>query len=107
MLKFPLLTWVCVCICILDFLGGIVVQNLPANSGDTGGLGSSPEWGRSPGRGNGNPLHRSYLENPMDREAWWAAVHEVTKSQTQLRTKEHDIYILVALWGMWNFPDQG
>ena len=34
---------VCVCVCVLGFLGSTVVKNLPANSGDTGGLGSSPE----------------------------------------------------------------
>ena len=38
---------------------------------------------RSPGEGNGNPLQYSCLENSMNREAWWATVHEVTKSQTQ------------------------
>ena len=36
--------------------------------------------GRSPGGGHGNPLQDSYLENPMDREAWWATVHKVPKS---------------------------
>ena len=36
------------------------------------------------GEGNGNPLQYSCLENPMDRGAWWAAVHEVAKSQTRL-----------------------
>ena len=48
------------------FLGGSVVQNLPANAGD---VGSIPGWGRSPGEGNGNPLQYSCLENPMDRGA--------------------------------------
>ena len=38
--------------------------------------------GRSLGGGNGNPLHHFCLENSMDREAWWAIVHGVTKSQT-------------------------
>ena len=38
----------------------------------------------SVGEGNGTPLQHSCLENPMDREAWWAAVHEVTKSRTRL-----------------------
>ena len=38
----------------------------------------------SPGEGNGNPLQYSRLENPIDGEAWWATVHGVTKSQTQL-----------------------
>ena len=40
--------------------------------------------GRSPGKGNGTPLQYSCLENPVDREAWWATVHEVAKSQTPL-----------------------
>ena len=38
-----------------------------------------PGSGRSPGEGNGNPLQYSCLENPMDRGAWWATVHEITK----------------------------
>ena len=41
--------------------------------------------GRPPGGGNGNPLQYSCLENPMDRGAWWAVVHSVAKSQTQLK----------------------
>jgi len=40
-----------------------------------------PESGRFPGEGNGNLLHRSCLENSMDRGAWWATVHEVARSQ--------------------------
>ena len=40
--------------------------------------------GRSPGEGNGNPLQYPCLKNAMDEEAWWATVHEVAKSQTQL-----------------------
>jgi len=36
------------------------------------------------GEGNGNPLQYSYLENPMDRGVWWAAVHGVVKSRAQL-----------------------
>ena len=43
-----------------------------------------PGSGRSPGGGHGNPLKYSYLGNPMDRGAWWATVHGVTKSWTQL-----------------------
>ena len=64
--------------------GGSVVKNLPANAGDTGDGGSILGSGRSPGEGNGNPLQYSCLENPMDRGAWWATVHGVTKSQTQM-----------------------
>ena len=41
-----------------------------------------PGLGRFHGGGNGNPHHYSCLENPMDRGAWWATVHDVTKSQT-------------------------
>ena len=49
---------------------------------NTGDAGSIPGWGRSPGEGNGNTLQYSCLENPMDRGAWWATVHGVTKSWT-------------------------
>ena len=66
---------------LTGLLGGSVVKNLPAKAGD---MGSIPESGRSPGEGNGNPLQYSCLENPMDRGAWWTAVHRVAKSQTQL-----------------------
>ena len=47
-------------------------------------LGSIPGLGRSPGEGNDNPLQYYCLENPMDRGAWWATVHGVTKSRTRL-----------------------
>ena len=49
-----------------------------------GDPGSIPGSGRSPGEGNGNPLKYSCLENPMDRGAWQATVHGVTKSWTRL-----------------------
>ena len=45
-------------------------------------MSSIPELGRSPGEGNGNPLQDSCLENPLDRGAWGASVHGVTKSWT-------------------------
>ena len=51
---------------------------------NVGDLGSIPGLGRSPGGGHGNPLQYSCMENPMDREAWWATVHGVAKSRTQL-----------------------
>ena len=47
--------------------------------------GLTPGSGRSPGEGNGNPLQYSCLENPMERGAWQATLHGVTKSQTRLR----------------------
>ena len=62
-----------------------VVKNLPANSGDMRDGGSVPGSGRYHGGGHGNPLQYSCLENPMDRGAWWAMVHGVAKSQTQLK----------------------
>ena len=63
---------------------GTVIKNLPANAGDTGEVGLIPGSGRYPGGGNGNPLQYSCLENLMDRGAWRATVHGVTKTQTQL-----------------------
>ena len=51
---------------------------------NVGDLGSVPGLGRSPGGGRGNLLQYSFLENPVDRGAWWATVHGVTKSQTRL-----------------------
>ena len=57
------------------------------SEGDSGDLGSIPGSGRSPGRGHGNPLQYSCLENPVDRGAWWATVHGVTKSQHNWATK--------------------
>ena len=51
---------------------------------NAGYLGLIPGSGRSPGEGNGNPLHYSYLENSMDRGAWQATVHGVAKSHTRL-----------------------
>ena len=58
------------------FPGSSAVKNLPANAGVEG---SVPVSGRSPGEGNGNPLQDSCLENPVDRGAWRAIVHGVTK----------------------------
>ena len=55
---------------------GSVVKNPPANTGD---LGSIFALGGAPGEGNGNPLQYSCLRNPMDRGAWWAAVHGLAK----------------------------
>ena len=60
----------------------LVEKNLPANSRDVRDTGLIPGSRRSPGRGNGNPLQYSYLENPMDRGAWWATVHRVATEAT-------------------------
>ena len=66
------------------FPGGSVVKNPPTNAGDSGDRASIPGLRRFPGEGNGNPLQYSCLENPIDGGAWWATVHGVAKSQTQL-----------------------
>ena len=59
-----------------DLPGDLGVKNPPVNAGD---VGSIPGLGRSPGGENGNPLQYSSLGKPMDRGAWWAAVHGVAK----------------------------
>ena len=56
-----------------------VVKNPPANAKEVRDTGSIPGSGRSPGGGHSNPFQYSYLENPMDRGAWQAVVHRITK----------------------------
>ena len=58
----------------------LVVKNLSANAGDIKDTGSVPGLGRSPGGEHGTPLQYFCLENPMDREAWWATVYRITES---------------------------
>ena len=62
-----------------SFSGGSDGKESAYNAGDPGSIAGS---GRSPEEGKGNPLHYSYLENPMDRGVWRATVHRVTKGQT-------------------------
>ena len=66
---------------ILNFPDGSDGKESTCNEGD---LGSISGLGISPGEGNVYPLQYSGLENSMDRGAWRATVHGVTKSQTQL-----------------------
>ena len=68
----------------MDLAGGSDSKESACNVGDTGLILVS---GRSPEEGNGNPLQYSCLENSMDRGAWWATVHGVTKSWTQLNNE--------------------
>jgi len=77
-----------------DFPGG---SDGKASAYNVGDLGSIPGSGRSPGEGNRNPLQYSCLENPIDRGAWWAAVHGVAKSRTQLSdfTSLHFFFIII------------
>ena len=68
----------------------MVAKNPPASAEDIRDTGSIPESGRSAGGGHGNPLQYSCLENPMDREAWWATVRRAAESQTrQKRLRMH------------------
>ena len=66
------------------FLGGRVVKNLPVNARDSRDASSIPGLGRYPGVGHGNLPQYTCLGNPKERGAWWATVHGIAKSQTQL-----------------------
>ena len=102
-----------------------MVKNLPANAEDAGDIGLIPGLGRSPGEGNGNPLQYSCLENSMDRGAWQAVAHGLSKGQTRLSmyaymhtalgnslkvkvklTQSCQILRLHGLESPWNFPSQ-
>ena len=63
----------------------LVIKNPAAKTGGIRYLGSIPGLGRSPRGGHGNLLWYSHLENPMDRGAWRAIVHGVTKSRAGLK----------------------
>ena len=67
------------CITVMDFPAGSGGKASAYNAGDPGLI---PGSERPFGEGNGNPLQYSCLENPLDRGAWQATVHGVTKSQT-------------------------
>ena len=87
-----------------------MVKNPPAHAGDVRDTGSIPESGRSPGGGHGNSLQYSFLENSVDRGAWKATVHWVTKSQMQLKrlsthTPKYELlgakvlcYLQISIW---------
>ena len=80
-----------------------MVKNLPASAGDIRDVGSVPELGRSPGEGNVNLLQSSCLENHMDRGAWWATVHGVAKSQTQLKLLSMYLFFLFFIYYFFYF----
>ena len=78
---------VCVCVCVCVFLKsflGLVAQGGKESACSAGGLDSIPGLGRFPGKENGYPLQYYCLEISMNRGAWQAAAHGVTKSWTQL-----------------------
>ena len=66
----------------MGFPGGSVVKNPPVMQKMQEAPGSNPGLGRSPGGGHSNLLQYSCLENPMNREVWWATVRRMAKSQT-------------------------
>ena len=80
-----------------------MVKNSPANAGHIRDAGSVHGSGSSPGGGHGNPLHYSCLEKPMDRGAWHAPVHGVTKESDMterltLDTSLHYIYMYIYVY---------
>ena len=77
----------------MGFPGGPEVTASACSAGDPGSI---PEWGKSPGEGNGSPLQYSCLENPMEEGAWWATVHGVAKSRTRLSNFSYAV--------SWGFP---
>ena len=66
-----------------------MVKNPPSNAGDIRDVGLTPQSGRSLGKEHGNPLKYSYLENPIDRVAWWATVHGVTELDMTEQLSSH------------------
>ena len=75
------------------------MKNPPVSAGDARDAGSVPGSGRSCGEGNGNPLQYSFLENPMDREDWWATAHGVSVShciETKQQQPQKDGYNLLG-----------
>ena len=72
---------------LMDFPGGSDGKASVYNAGDPGSI---PGLGRSPGEGNGNPLQSCCLGNCMDRGAWWATVHEVSKEMDATERLNND-----------------
>ena len=90
------------------FQVALVIKNPPANARDIRDSGSIPGLRRSPGGGNSDPLQYSCLENPMDRGAWRATDHGVTKSQTRL--KQLSMHAQDLFWPMsceWDWHTVG
>ena len=77
-----------------------MIKNSPTNAGDAGSI---PESGKSPREGNVNSLQYSWLENPMDRGAWGAAVHGVTRVRHDLATNRHLGQVVLLFSFLVNF----
>ena len=82
----------------------LVAKNPPVSTRVARHAGSIPGLGRSPGGGHGNPLQYSCLENPIDRGAWQATVHEVARVGHDLVTKEerYNKYVLYNICTLGN-----
>ena len=97
----------CVCHLEIGFPGGSVGKDSAWNAGD---LGSIPGSGRSPGKGHVNSLQYSCLENSMNRSAWWATVHGVTKTWTNWVTNTTTTYHINS-WSLrllkWTLASKG
>ena len=78
----------------IGFPCGLDSKESNCNAGD---LGLIPGLGRSPGEGNGNPLQYSCLEDSLNRGAWRATIHVVTRSQTRLSDQHFQEYNLIQL----------
>ena len=76
--------WFSICLPHMGFPCSLVSKESTYNAGAKGSI---PGWERTPGEGNGNILQYSCLENPMNREAWWATVHGVARVRHDLATK--------------------
>ena len=76
-----------------DFPSGSVINNLPVSVGDVSLISVS---GRSPGGGNGNPLHYACLGNPKDRGAWKVTVHRIARVGHKLATKQQQQYTYIT-----------
>ena len=81
-----IITDICLAVIMLGFPGGSDNKETACNAGDPGLI---PWCGRSLGKGNGDPLHCSWLENSMNKGALWATVYGVTKSQMGLNNLKH------------------
>ena len=86
-----ILNWVFTLPCFFLYIYNIHYKGLPSDKEPTCQCRRHNRWGSIPGLGrslrgeHGNPLQCSCLENPMDRGTWWATVHRVAKSQTELK----------------------
>ena len=95
----PVIPWVCML--LIHYCQGLPwwpgCKESACTAGNARDAGSTPGAGRSPGGGHGNPLQCSCLENPMDRGAWRATVHGVTKGRTQeMRQSAHAGLLLLG-----------